>query len=63
MEIAGINFKVIDTYDSIVTVPDCFVLGKNKLGHGHGEAKLYFGTKESMRQFFGKQGFKVKCLF
>ncbi|MEG1717814.1 MAG: hypothetical protein RRX93_04785 [Bacteroidales bacterium] len=61
MEIAGNFYNVIDTFDNIVTVPDCFVCGKNKLGHGHGEAKLYFGTKENARSFFGGEGFDVDC--
>lgn len=61
MDIAGKSFNVKDTYDNIITVPDCFVLGKNKLGHGHGEAKLYIGTKDNMRQFFGAKGFNVDC--
>ena len=61
MEICGEKFKVEDTYDSIVTIPDCFVLGKNKLGGGHGEAKLYLGNKDVMREFFGKEGFTVNC--
>lgn len=61
MEIGGHNFIVKDTFDSIVTIPDCFVLGKNKLGYGHGEAKLYFGSKDSMRQFYGDKGFCVDC--
>lgn len=61
MEIAGKPFKIKDTFDNIITVPDCFVLGKNKLGHGHGEAKLYIGTKDNMRQFFGLEGFQVNC--
>lgn len=61
MEVLGEKFKVEDTYDSIVTIPDCFVLGKNKLGGGHGEAKLYLGSKNTMRAFFGNEGFSVKC--
>lgn len=61
MKIAGKNFKVLDTFDSIVTIPDCFVVRKNKLGKGNGEAKLYFGTKTLMREFFGDRGFEVKC--
>lgn len=61
MEICGENFKIEDIYDSIVTIPDCFVTGKNKLGTGHGEAKLYFGTKNTMHKFFGNEGFSVTC--
>lgn len=34
MKIGENNFKVIDTFDSVITIPDCFVLGKNKLGNG-----------------------------
>lgn len=62
MNIGGLNFTVKETFDNIITIPDCFVLGKNKLGHGHGEAKLYFSNKESMRQFFGGKGFSVNCI-
>lgn len=61
MKIGGKNFTVNDTFDNVVTIPDCFVLGKNKLGHGHGEAKLYFGPKESVRQFYGGEGFQATC--
>lgn len=61
MKIGGKNFTVKETFDNIITIPDCFVLGKNKLGHGHGETKLYFSSKETMRQFYGAEGFNVKC--
>ncbi|WP_428075677.1 HNH endonuclease [Candidatus Avelusimicrobium luingense] len=61
MQINGQNFKVENLFDHIVTVPDCIVLGDNKLGGGHGESKLYFGTKEEMRSFFGKAGFVAPC--
>ena len=52
MKIAG-QYTFADVYDSIITIPDCFVLTKNKIGTGNGEAKLYFGSKLSMRNFFG----------
>ncbi len=61
MKILEEDWKVESIYDSIVTVPDCFVVNKNQLGTGHGEAKLYFGSKEIMRAFFGKEGFSAKC--
>ena len=61
MIIADKSYTVLDTFDSIVTVPDCFVCKKNKLGHGHGEAKLYFGTKKNAHDFFGEEGFNVNC--
>ena len=43
MKIAG-KYTFADVYDSIITIPDCFVLTKNKIGTGNGEAKLYFGS-------------------
>lgn len=61
MRIGKHNYTVNDTFDNVVTIPDCFVLGKNKLGHGHGEAKLYFGPKDSVRQFYGGDGFHADC--
>lgn len=50
-----------DVYDSIVTIPDCFVCNKNKIGKGNGEAKLYLGSKIQMQDFFGNAGFSAKC--
>lgn len=35
----------------ILTVPDCNVLGPNKLGTGNGEAKFYFGSKSELNAF------------
>ena len=61
MKILDENWDVKGIYDSVVTVPDCFVVNKNQLGTGHGEAKLYFGSKEVMRTFFGNEGFTAKC--
>ena len=45
----------------MMTVPDCIVTGTNKLGHGHGEAKLYIASKDEMRAFYGGEKFKAKC--
>lgn len=61
MQILDENWDVKEIYDSVVTVPDCFVVNKNQLGTGHGEAKLYFGSKDSMRAYFGSEGFAAKC--
>ena len=61
MKILGETYKVIDTFDSDMTVPDCLVAAKNKLGKGHGEAKLYVASKDVMRAFYGKEGFAAKC--
>ncbi len=61
MIILGETYKVIDTFDSDMTVPDCLVAAKNKLGKGHGEAKLYVASKDVMRAFYGKEGFVARC--
>lgn len=61
MRILGEKYKVIDTFDINMTVPDCFVAPKNKLGKGNGEAKLYVSSKETMRSFYGNEGFSVTC--
>ena len=61
MKILGKEYRVLDTFDGNITVPDCIVVPKNKLGGGHGEAKLYIASKESMRSFFGRKGFVAKC--
>lgn len=55
------EYTIVDTLDNIITIPDCFVLGGNKIGKGHGEAKLYLGSKVSMRGFMGEEGFQAKC--
>lgn len=48
--IAGNRYKVLDALNNI-TLADSFV--KNKLGTGHGEAKLYVGNEgERFREFF-----------
>lgn len=65
MIINGIDYNVIDVYDQSVTIPDSFVIKENKTGKGHGEAKLYMGSKDSMRYFYtgnpNNEGFVVKC--
>ena len=61
MIILGNNFSIKETFDSFMTVPDCLVTNKNKLGGGHGEAKFYISSKEDMRNFYGGVGFNAKC--
>lgn len=61
MIILGNNFNIKETFDSFMTVPDCIVTTKNKLGGGHGEAKFYISSKEDMRNFYGGTGFTAKC--
>lgn len=55
------NFRIIDTFDKFLTVPDCFVMNPNKIGKGNGEAKLYISNKDEMRRFYGGKGFIKKC--
>lgn len=46
----------------ILTVPDCNVIGPNKLGSGNGEAKFYFGSKTELNSFtLGLSS--IKCFF
>jgi len=62
LNIAGRKFEIIDTLEYI-TMADSFV--KNKIGTGHGEAKLYVGNiagqSPRVLQFFGN--FTSKCFF
>ena len=66
MIINGINHNVIDVYDLSVTVPDSFVVNENKTCGGHGEAKLYMGSKDHMRNFYtgnaNNVGFEAECI-
>lgn len=61
MRILGKDYIVQDTLDNCLTIPDCWVKGKNKLGEGHGEKKLYITSKPVMRNFYGSTGFTSKC--
>lgn len=59
-----INGKILPTlavFPSMMTVPDCIVTASNKLGHGHGEAKFYIGSKPEMYDFYGKEKFSARC--
>jgi len=65
MNIMGTDYNVIDVYDQSITIPDSYVVNDNKTGKGHGEAKLYMGSKDAMRNFYAgnphTEGFVVKC--
>ena len=61
MKINGELLQTIAVFPSMMTVPDCVVVGSNKLGHGHGEAKFYIASKEEMYSFYGGEKFKAKC--
>ena len=61
MIIEGEKFKFVDTYETPITVADSWVMPKNKLGDGTGEAKLYVGSRDKMESFFGEIGFTATC--
>ncbi|MBD5166665.1 MAG: HNH endonuclease [Helicobacter sp.] len=59
------NFNIIDTIEKI-TIADSFIKGKNKIGGGHGESKLYIGqvTDSHIMQFFDiakQRGKEFRC--
>lgn len=62
MKIAGEEFKVSEYFYFNSSVPDCIVTGPNKIGGGHGEAKFYISSKDSMRDFYGGEGFNAKVI-
>lgn len=61
MKIDNQKFSLVDTLNSSITVPDCFVKQGSKIGGGNGEAKLYIAPKSVMYPFFGNVGFHAKC--
>lgn len=61
MKIEGREYAFQDV-SRVLTVPDCNVLGPNKLGTGNGEAKFYFGSKKDLNAFsLGKK--TMECFF
>ena len=46
-----------------IAVSDSWVVDENKTESGHGEAKLYVGSRDdsSYRDFFGSSGFSLEC--
>ena len=62
MKINGKNYPTLAVFPSMMTVPDCVVVGSNKLGKGHGEAKFYISSKrDDIYEFYGGENFKAKC--
>lgn len=61
MIIKGEKFTFEDTFETPITVADSWVMPKNKLGGGNGEAKLYVGSRDKMESFFGEIGFTATC--
>ena len=61
MKIIGSEYTFQEV-SRVLTVPDCNVLGPNKLGTGNGEAKFYFGSKTELNEFaLGKK--TMECFF
>ena len=62
MILNGEELELIDASEKI-TIADSFVHPAQKLGRGHGEAKLYIGNKsEELWNFFGSEkGFTLNC--
>lgn len=62
MTIGGKRYESIDSLNNI-TLADSFL--RNKIGTGHGEAKLYVGNEsERLADFFGNlNDFNVTCFF
>ena len=61
MNIEGEKFTFVDTFETPITVADSWVMPKNKLGGGNGEAKLYVSSRNKMESFFGEVGFTATC--
>lgn len=62
MKINGKNYPTLAVFPSMMTVLDCVVVGSNKLGKGHGEAKFYISSKrDDIYEFYGGENFKAKC--
>lgn len=61
MKINGEVLPTLSVFPSMMTVPDCVVVGSNKLGHGHGEAKFYISSKDDMYMFYGHPKFTARC--
>ena len=58
--INGEKYEVVDTLE-YVTLADSFV--KNKIGTGHGEAKLYVGNESERLDSFFEGYNQCKCVF
>jgi len=61
MRINGEELQTLGVFPTMMTVPDCVVIGSNKLGRGHGEAKFYISSKEDMYAFYGSEKFHARC--
>lgn len=60
MIIDGIKYKAVDAYNDVLSIADSWVVASNKVGKGHGEAKLYYGPKNSLLEIFTPQT-TIRC--
>lgn len=61
MFINGEKLPLLAVFRTMMTVPDCVVVGSNKIGRGHGEAKFYIASKDEMYEFYGTEKFHARC--
>jgi len=61
MIINGEKLPSLAVFRTMMTVPDCVVVGSNKIGRGHGEAKFYIASKDEMYDFYGTEKFRARC--
>lgn len=60
MKINDVAYKVVDAYNDVLSVADSWVVASNKVGKGHGEAKLYYGPKNNLLEIFGNET-AIRC--
>ena len=63
MIINGENLQTLSVFQNMMTVPDCVVTSSNKIGHGHGEAKFYIGSKSEMHDFYSSEDYFIAQCF
>lgn len=62
VKINGENLQTLSVFPSMMTVPDCVVVGSNKLGRGHGEAKFISHQKMKCTAFMVAKNLKQDVL-
>lgn len=61
VNIANRAYEFVNATSTPITIPDCWVTGKNKIGSGHGEAKLYIASKEKLDELFCVNSENIRC--
>lgn len=60
MRINNVDYKAVDAYNDVLSIADSWVITSNKVGKGHGEAKLYYGPKNNLMEIFSPQT-TIRC--